>query len=282
LSEKDTTSFEKRVKEAIEKTGLPTEIKATNYLKQNRWLVINEFPYIDVERNKLRTLDIKAELSVYKNSASTEKILECELYIECKKSEKPWVFYVEDTPWSKLDLDIELLAEKVTTGMYNAVMDAYVQSGQIKNSKELKKPVSIFSKIPNRFENIKSKIALSHQIAFVRVEEGEDTKDEIYSAEMQILKALNHQDNRDKLSSLAQSERKIVIPIILLNGNMFGCYYENNELQTPKINYTRHLAHGLPNQQIPALIDVVTLDYFPQYLKLIESELRLISEKEVV
>ena len=46
---------------------------------------------------------------------------------------------------------------------------------------------------------------------------------------------------------------------------MFGCYYESEELRTPKIEYTRHLAHGLPNQKVPALIDVVTLSFFPQY-----------------
>jgi hypothetical protein len=98
-------------------------------------------------------------------------------------------------------------------------------------------------------------------------------KDEIYSAEMQIFKALKYQENKDNQNTAMQNPKKVVVPIILLNGNMFGCFYENDELKTPRIQYTRHLAHGLPHQQIPALLDVVTLEYFPEYVKLITKQL---------
>lgn len=287
MSEKSNASFEKRIREAIEKTGLPTEIRATNYLTQNGWFVKNEFPYIDVENKRVRTLDIKATLSVDQdntNMQNKKETLECELYIECKKSEKPWIFYVEARSWSEIEFDIERLAEKMATETFNTLIDGHIQSGKITYAKDLKKPVSIFSRIPVRLQSINYKVALSHQIIFVKTEDGKkpknkvddepnDFKDEIYSAEMQILKALKHQENHDKLVESSQTKRRVIIPVMLLNGNMFGCYYENQELQTPKISYTRHLAHGLPNQEMPALIDVMTLDYFPEFLKLLKSEL---------
>jgi hypothetical protein len=92
----------------------------------------------------------------------------------------------------------------------------------------------------------------------------DDVRDEIYTAEMQLFKALNYQERQDKRINFTRNTKRAIIPIILLNGDMFGCYYNKQELQTPKIKYTRHLAHGLPNQKIPALIDVVTLDYFEE------------------
>lgn len=277
-------TIEKKVKAAVKKTGLPTEIKATEILKRNNWIVFNEYPYIDKENNRVRTLDIQALKGAVQASEGglktvgelTENISDVELYIECKKSEKPWVFYIDHMPYAQIYSEIEGLCEKMFNKTFTIVIDEYAESGKLPKVSSRKEHVDILCKIPPRFEKIKYNIALSHQIVFVSHNTSEnDGKDEIYSAEMQLLKALVHQDEKDKILSSARIENKKVIPIILLDGALFGCYFENQELCTPKIAYTRHLAYGLPNQKMPALIDVVTLDYFPEYLKLIESELFL-------
>ncbi len=51
MSEKE--SIEAKVKKEVEKTGLPTEIKATEILKKNGWAVFNEYPYLDTNENKI-------------------------------------------------------------------------------------------------------------------------------------------------------------------------------------------------------------------------------------
>jgi hypothetical protein len=61
MSQTSADSFEKKVKKAIEASGLPTEIMATKTLVNSGWQVQNEFPYVDRESKKVRTLDIKAE-----------------------------------------------------------------------------------------------------------------------------------------------------------------------------------------------------------------------------
>lgn len=92
-------SFESRVKKEIERTGLPTEIKATNILNKNHWHVFNEYPYLDTDENKVRTLDMVANKAfLKKNNAKpngeTEIDFFCQLYVECKKSEEhSWVFF---------------------------------------------------------------------------------------------------------------------------------------------------------------------------------------------
>ena len=98
-------------------------------------------------------------------------------------------------------------------------------------------------------------------------------QEEFYEGKMQVLKALRHKDEEDRTKTSETSA--IVIPIIVFDGHIFECYYDDRgELSTPEIEYTRYLAHGLPNQRLPALIDVVTLNYFPEYLKLIENEIQ--------
>ena len=97
------------------------------------------------------------------------------------------------------------------------------------------------------------------------------TTDDFYEALMQILKSLSHEEKQKadgKSSEFLPND--IVIPVILFDGFMFECYYQQGQIQISKIKYARYLAHGLPNQRFPALVDVMTLDYFPEYLRLIE------------
>ncbi|HZK56341.1 MAG TPA: hypothetical protein VFC84_19465 [Desulfosporosinus sp.] len=284
-------SFEKRVKEAIERTGLPTEIRATKTLVDNGWQVQNEFPFIDLENQKVRTLDIKAINTFRKgNPENSSEIfpkneIDCELFIECKKSENPWVFYLDTLTNRDLLYRMDRLADDVVSDTFNTILDAYAKDIKSTELEKSKIHRSILTKIPAKISSLNYQTALSHQILFIKQANDEklsikgnndktkvkveEDRDEIYSAEMQIFKALSYQDTTDK--SVVEYKRAI-IPIILLNGSMFGCYYENQELKTPKIEYTRHLAHGLPHQQVPALLDIVTLDFFPQYIKLINKE----------
>lgn len=297
ISKANADSFESKVKKAIEASGLPTEITATKILTDYGWRVQNEYPYVDRENKRVRTLDIKATATFSKNKGNNPKPIVdyfkdaniCELYIECKKSDKPWVFYLDTMTNAELFFTFDRFTENIRTNS-NTINNVVKSSEKLVTNTEAyeegKLPKSILTEIPIKFKILKYHISLSHQIVFAKTNEPKSTmdekklkdridegKDEIYSAEMQIFKALNHQEKMEKRNSSIPNGRRLIIPIILLNGNLFGCYYENQELLTPKIEYTRHLAHGLPHQQVPALIDVVTLNYFPQYIRLLTKEI---------
>lgn len=262
------SSFEKRVREELEKTGLTTEIKATRILKENGWIVYNEYPYLDREANKMRLLDIKAT-KTYATSAnsktdnSSKSELECELYIECKKSTKhSWVFYTDIVPYPYIALFVDKFAQDYMDRLFETLS----KSEENTETKTIlsETPKTILSKIPIRLDKMSYKIALSHKVIFGK-------KDEFYEAQMQILKALHAEE-----TSPRTLERIVAIPLILFDGNLFECYYRGSELHVSKINYTRYLSHGLPEQKITALIDVVTLEYFSQYLQLLEEQFPLL------
>ncbi len=116
-------------------------------------------------------------------------------------------------------------------------------------------------------------MAFSHQV----VMKGQDS---CFDAFMQILKALNYRDIED--SKLIQEQKRstvgpaeIIIPLVVFDGEIFGCYCDKGKLEVTKLDFIRSVVHGLPSQRIPALIDVVTLDYFPKYLELLDKELPL-------
>jgi hypothetical protein len=248
------SNLEERVKKEIEKTGFTTEIKVSTILKHNGWQVYNEYPYLDTEENRIRLLDVKATKS--KTSRKPEEILKtqpsCELYIECKKSIKhSWVFYTEIMPYPYWKITIDKLVGNLLKSM------TMIQSDK-QNAPD------IFSKIPMKLEKLNYRIALSHKTVFAR-------KDDFYNAQMQILKTLHYE------ASLRKTLENIsIIPLVIFDGNLFECKYtELKEFHIAKTNYTRYLSFGLPTQKMPALIDVVALDYLPEYVKLIEGEFNL-------
>jgi hypothetical protein len=120
--------IESRVKKEIEKTGLPTEIMATQALNAEGWTIFNEYPYLDIDENKVRTLDIVANKAFLKANDNQEKEFDfdCHLYIECKKTDqRSWVFYTQTAPLPFLWLSIDQLSYDVVAGTFNKFIEAY-------------------------------------------------------------------------------------------------------------------------------------------------------------
>ena len=277
------SSLESKIKKAIEATGLPTEIKVTNMLRKYGWSVYNEYPFLDMQQNKIRTLDVKAR-KFFKNSSYLNAIkcnednLSCTLYIECKSSMKhSWVFHTQSMPESFIDVRISRLSYDAVYGLYDSIIKLYTKSDTLNNEmkekvKTLLEPTSIFKKVPLLFNNLEFKIALSHQIVFdnfkKQIKNGDRVKNNFYDAHMKILKTMKHEE----FEYVNDEEISIVIPIILFNGFILECYYQDNDIKVHKINYTRYLSHGLPNQKIPILIDVVPFENLSYYLEQLDKE----------
>lgn len=259
---------ESRVKKEIQKTGLPTEIRATEALNKEGWTIFNEYPYLDMDENKIRTLDIVANKVFLKVNAKKETEFDfgCHLYIECKKADKhSWVFFTQTAPLPFIWLSIDQLSYDVINGTFNRVIEACEESN--KGLTVERTGMSVFSRIPVRLESLSYKIALSQQPVF-----GE--RNDFYEALMQVLKTLTDRErNAESGKDSKIRVEDVVIPIIIFDGLLFECFFENEELKISKIEYTRYLAHGLPNQRLPTLIDVMTAEYFPTYLKKLSEEL---------
>ena len=132
-------------------TGLPTEIAATKTLTENHWSVENEYPYVDMENGRVRTLDIKARMPIPKkgnkspNRFHSPDTIDCELYIECKKSDKPWVFYLDTMTHARFLFTLTRLAGNVITSSFNTALDAFGKKLDSKVVNEGKIPESILT-----------------------------------------------------------------------------------------------------------------------------------------
>jgi hypothetical protein len=259
-----------RIKAEIEKTGLPTEIKVTKLLEEKGWFVYNEHPYLDMENNTIRTLDIRAAKSIKKPNVKNDdpEAIEAfwELYIECKKSDgQKWVFHVDyrSDSISKFFFDRFFYDWQLNNKVFISKKSHPISESQ-------RRHITILRKIPEAYLKIPYSVALSHQVIM-------KGKDNFFDAFMQILKALNYRDIEDcKLSSeRTVGPPEIIVPIVVFDGELFECHYERGNLEVSRTDFVRSLVHGLPSQGIPALIDVVTLDYFPAYLNILEEELLL-------
>jgi hypothetical protein len=89
------SELERNILEDISKTGYPLEIRASLVLEGQGWTVTHNPAYLDLEEQKAREVDINAVTAWQVGEpGSLKHMLLCSLFVECKKSDKPWVFFV--------------------------------------------------------------------------------------------------------------------------------------------------------------------------------------------
>jgi hypothetical protein len=94
--------LEHKILKDIGKTGYPLEIRASLVLEAQDWIVTHNPTYVDVEERKAREVDINAVRAWRAQMPGpVPHILLCSLFLECKKSDKPWVFFM--TPVSQAE-----------------------------------------------------------------------------------------------------------------------------------------------------------------------------------
>ena len=87
--------LERKILKDIAKTGYPLEIRASLVLEEQGWTVTHNPAYLDPEEQKAREIDINAVRAWQVGApGSPRHVLLCSLFVECKRSEKPWVFFV--------------------------------------------------------------------------------------------------------------------------------------------------------------------------------------------
>lgn len=98
MAKKQTTGeterpLEERIVEELQKTGFPTEIVSANILEQRGWTVTHNPSYLDPNEETSREHDIYAHRSWITQGIEYPYFLTVQIIVECKKSDKPWVFF---------------------------------------------------------------------------------------------------------------------------------------------------------------------------------------------
>jgi hypothetical protein len=89
----DENSIERSIRDDIISTGFPTEIVAASVMQSKGWGIIHNPSYWDESGEVSREFDIRAYKRSSFKHASEDYAVGVYLIVECKKSEKPWVFF---------------------------------------------------------------------------------------------------------------------------------------------------------------------------------------------
>lgn len=245
------SNLKKRILDELKKSGFPIEIEAVRILENMGWEASNQLGYLDEDENKWRRVDLRAVRAENIEESQVYKRLVLHLYIECKHSDNPWVFYVREK-------------EKMPFHPFEIL--------------SILKEVSCPPVLPKSFLDEKQWQMIFHflklkDIGIISFEPfTQKGKDKIFEASSQVVKSLKYSLERNKtnLSNLSTVKHSVfcwAYPIILTDARVFAFYGKNRPLVE-----VQHLPYLFNYKEEDFLIDIVYLDYFNKYLQLIGEE----------
>lgn len=252
----------KRILEDIEEQGFPLEVKTSEVLETFDWEVTNQVAYLDYEEEKYRTVDIVATKNVLLKPS--ESAFDVHLVIECKKSTKPWVFYVSD-----FDLNAsEIKRQAVASGQFLIPAQAYQTKS---HEKLLDLMINQFLLQNHLTSSVFGKLAY---IPFEPFTGGQGRS--IHKARMQVCNAIL--DLRTRVREFVETEFAfpygiILIPIIVLDGHLYT--YENEEM-----NAQEGLYYYVTYADSAFMIEIMTEDFLYTYLSVIEGQIENFQTRE--
>ena len=257
----DKDSMQTKILQELRKTGFPTEIICASVMQKCGWGVLHNPSYWDDSEKVSREFDIRAYKKWKYITPLGDHFISVYLISECKKSEKPWVFFsTPETHYPGLSKFIKTPDTFIFSSSH--------PEGQISDT--------ILTETHHYFKN--SKLARTFYEPF-KGQEKSDTSQMIYSAIMSSVKAtlFHSQDRR------SDEYTNIYYPIIIFNGNMYEAQVKSpNDIELVPSEYIQlSFNYVLPKsseyntiweRQERFIIDVIRYDYLEKYLDLIECE----------
>jgi hypothetical protein len=271
------TELEKKIIEGMKKTGFSLEILAGSQFSNRGWSVRHQSIYHDVDENKSRYSDFIAHKVIDREKGfSLFKRLNWTVIAECKKSDKPWIFY---SPPS----DILTKDRALSTVFYTKV-----------ESEPALLPKQILPLFVDNHYFLKGSVDRIAQSAYVLFDKGKKSNerkgekgyDQVFTATNQVLKALIFQRGslkRNIKSTLVKNILLVFYAVIILEGKMFE--YTLDEAQEPKLTEKTYLKYRVnfldsPNSDPEVfIIDVITLEKLPEYAMWLEEEMAKVAKK---
>lgn len=254
-------TFEEKIILDLQKTGYPTEITTASFLQERDWYVIHKPSFWDNEEQKSREFDIRGYREWKSNS---EKLsIGAFLITECKKSEKPWVFFA--TPEGYLPNRLGRIVRSNKRG--TPLFPTYYQEDALISDDELRSfhhyfHIPIYAR--TFYEPFKN-------------QENADHSSMIYSAVMSVVKATLYTWSDTPIENWI----RIYYPLIVFSGNMFDARVNSDKtIELIKADHIRlsfhyiqqqtHRSHLEMNEEF--IIDIINESYLGIYLRMIEEE----------
>jgi hypothetical protein len=257
--------LEKDILDELKKTGYPTEVVSSSILQQQGWGVTHNPSYRDDLEGSNREYDIRAYKSWRYGSAEEDsKSLDVFLLIECKKSEKPWVFFTTNESHNGLRLGsfLHTTAKWLFTSR---------EKSHTRISDELLRQNHHYFQSP--------RLARTFYEPFKKHEKSDVTAQTIYSAVMSAIKAtLFHVQGEED-----RRWPTIYYPVIIFSGSLFEAIVSSQE--EIELLPSKHIQLSF-NYIVPAdpsdnniwtsqktfIVDILHENYINEFLRIIEEE----------
>ena len=264
----DKKTFEENIIEDIQKTGYPTEITAASIMQANGWSVVHNPSFWDQEEQKSREFDIQA----YRRWQARSQNWTMGVYLiaECKKSEKPWVFFTTEEKYEHGRLGSLIYSRVKGTPLFTSYdqESALIPDSDLCSSHhyfQFKRQARTF------YEPLKNQDKAAHSTT-------------IYTAVMSAIKATLFR----WADTAYEKWIGLYYPIIILAGDLFDARIGPGK--TVSITKTDHVQLSFhymqPDPRINSklsrrqfTVDVIHEDYLAQFLKLVEEEHQVIADK---
>jgi hypothetical protein len=262
------SELESKIIEDMKKTGYSLEILTGSQLSNRGWTVRHQSIFRDEDENKSRYADLIAYKAIEREEFKRFKRLNWTVIAECKKSEKPWIFYCPPS-------DILTKGRDLSAVFYTKLA-----------SEPALPPKHVLPLFVDNHYFLKGSVDRVAQAGYVLFDKGEKGYDQIFTATNQVLKALTYQrkaSNAAIKTGIVKNTLIVYYPVIVFEGKLFE--YTLDESQEPKLaeaNYLKYEVEFYDSRETDPkvyLIDIVTLQDLPEYASWLEDEMAKVAVK---
>lgn len=255
------SELEEKIKKELLKSGFPLQIFCRRCLLQNDWEILGAPEYF------ISDPDIKGEidaLGIYTDELDDKMYIDYEIFIECKKNQNnPWVFF----KGKNATIDIPIFYTRATPKEWPHYLPP------IKGLHFEKVPASSIH--TTAFQEKKKTNQIYEAISSVSL---------AYRFRRDFLE--RHKQAREEKEWVRGATEDIVLTTIisfltiLLDGKLYLADVGKDD--TIDLVETSNIVYSQTEVQFPRVqiysIDIVTKDYFPNYLRMLNKDRELISE----
>ncbi len=283
VSDEKNFSIENRVKEALEMHGFPLQITVHRALENRGWKSQAESAFVDSDLDKIRRVDFIAWKKIEIDSKFYDDVV-VTLVIECKRrANSSWVFYKTERDSICLD-DTEKL---INYSQHIALITAESEWLEGFSDSAIKKVLTKSHQLPSRHPQLaisghdipieteqQRKKRIIEQKSGARGRKNTNNRlDFLHIACLEVTKALEWSFN-DEVAFWRDTNQRprsfsVYYPVIVFDGSMFEVT-SSDDMEVKKIEYLQLRWETRAGYHI---IDVMTKQYFEEYLELIEREL---------
>jgi hypothetical protein len=264
----ENQSLQSSILQEIKKTGFPTEVVCAGIMQKCGWGVSHSQSYWDEAEKTSREYDLRAYKDWKYTVPAGNYFLDAYLIIECKKSEKPWVFF--STP--------EVYSTRIS--QFIKTVDKNIFNSALKSEPRLSRDV--LQKTHHYFG--KSEMARTFYEPF-KGQERSETSQMIYTAIMSSVNATLFHLRDQKIDKYTS----IYYPIIIFNGNMYNAHVKSlDDIELLPVQHVQlSFNYMLPRtserssiwernssweRQERFIIDIVHYEYLEEFLGVLEEE----------